>query len=702
MTTTASSLAKLPLSALRQLMRGAERRRAAPVIRRQSRETNVFPQSFSQQRQWFLEQLMPGAVYNVPQALRVRGRLDVGVLERCFETIMTRHESLRTVFRVIDGKPCQEVLPALPLSLAQHDLRTLSAEDRAREAERLLRSEAEARFDIEAGPLWRHALIRLAEEEHLLIVTMHHIVSDGWSFRVAIRELAQLYPALSAGAESPLPPLSCQYVDYSAWQAEWLEGERSQQQIAYWRERLAGAPPVLELPTDFPRPARQTTRGAVHEFALPPALVSELRRLAERDHATLFMVLSGTLALLLARVSGERDVCLGTPVANRVAPELEQLIGLFINTVVLRCDTSPDSSFREYLQRIRETTLRAYDHQDVPFDRLVEELRIDRNLAYSPLFQVLIVQTENQLDAVQLPGLQLEPVSVHSGAAQFDLSFYLTTSEDGLFGTVEYNADLFLPETIASLVRHFTELLARLPNGADRPLRELEREIPAATLRVVIASSFTAEPVRESLTHWLDATRIPHRVQFAPYGQVLQSLLAGQGALATNPDGVNAILLRPEDWAQGIPDAAERCAAVSDNLRDFAEALRRAAPGLASPTLILLCPPSAALARDERAAQALARIEAEFMERLNGVPGVHVFASDHALRGFSLREITAAQSDELGHVPYTSAYFAALGTTLARELVRLGLPRGGAQRDSAPLSPEHVPSLSKGAPRHAS
>ena len=317
----------------------------------------LFPTSFAQQRLWFLDQLAPGSpLYNMPAAVRLPPEPDVEALRRVLAEIVRRHEALRTTFVAIDGEPLQVVAPSLDLPMPELDLRDHAAGDREQEARRIIAEEAGRPFDLARGPLVRTSVLHLADDDHLLLLTIHHIVSDGWSMEVLSRELTELYAAEVGDRPSELPELEVQYTDYAVWQRRWLRGDALEEQLAYWRRRLEGAPPLHELPTDHPRPARQAFRGASLPVHVGPSLTASLRALADRDGATLFTVLLAAFGVLLHRHSGQEDLVIGTPVANRVATETEPLIGFFVNTLALRLDLTGDPTFGELMRRVRETT----------------------------------------------------------------------------------------------------------------------------------------------------------------------------------------------------------------------------------------------------------------------------------------------------------------------------------------------------------
>jgi len=469
-----------------------ETRGAAPPARlivRRERPEEPSPLSFGQQQLWFMEQMGPGtAVYNLPAAIRCEGDLAVGVLARCLAEIERRHEALRTRFAVVDGLPSQIVVPAADgraTGLPVRDLMGLPEEKREAEASRLTAAEARRPFDLGAGRLLRAALVRLAPRRHLLLLTLHHLGADAWSVGLLIRELAALYPAFAAGRPSPLPEPEVQYADFARWQRTRLQGENREQLLAYWRERLqglgepgdAGEQAGFTLPADNPRPAVQTFRGAVERVEIDPGAVAALRRLATAHGTSLFTALLAVWSALLARWADGEDVVVGTVAADRPDVALEGLIGLFINPVVLRTDLGGDPTFKEALARVRETTLGAFSHADLPFQQLVEALQPARDLSRSPLFQIFFSLTNVGLPVLELPGLTMQPLEVHTGTTEFDLAVYLTDSstgpQAGVGGWIAYNADLFTAATVRRLADRFAAFAAAAAADPGRRLSGL-------------------------------------------------------------------------------------------------------------------------------------------------------------------------------------------------------------------------------------
>jgi natural product biosynthesis luciferase-like monooxygenase protein/amino acid adenylation domain-containing protein/FkbM family methyltransferase len=437
-------------------------------------ELFVIPTSFAQQRFWFLDQLEPGnPTYNISAAFSLEGRLDTKALERSLNEVVRRHESLRTAFALVDGRPMQLIAPSRKLEMRVIDLQHMETRERDARVRESAAEEARRGFDLREGPLLRASVLRLGAERHVLLLTLHHIVADAWSVGVLVRELGALYAAYGKGEESPLPELPVQYADYAVWQRQRLTAATLEAQLAYWKRQLAGAPAVLELPADRPRAAGGGLRGAKQSFELSAELSAALRRLSRGEGVTLFMTLLAAFNLLLQRYTGQDDILVGTPVAGRTRPETKELIGLFVNTLVLRTDLSGDPTFRELLSRVRATAVEAYAHQDVPFERLVEELNVERSLSRSPLFQVMFALNNTPQDEFQLPGLKSTRLDTESDTAKFDLTLTLLEQGELLTGTLKYNSDLFEPDTIGRMLAHWERLLAGVVTSPDTPVSVL-------------------------------------------------------------------------------------------------------------------------------------------------------------------------------------------------------------------------------------
>ncbi|MEM9905083.1 MAG: condensation domain-containing protein, partial [Cyanobacteria bacterium P01_D01_bin.44] len=445
-----------------------------PKIRPQSRESGAYPLSFAQQRLWFLEQLEPGnPFYNQPAAAYLTGTLNLAVLEQSLNEVGRRHGALRTTFSLIEEKPVQVIQPTLNLRLPVIDLRELPQAKAESQVRHLVAEEGQRPFNLSASPLLRGMLLQLDEAEYVLLLTMHHIISDGWSTGIFLRELAVLYEAFLDKKPSPFPDLPVQYVDFAVWQRQWLQGDVLETQLAYWRQQLDDSPAVLQLPMAHSRPAIQTFRGANQSLKLSKDLTKALKALSREENATLFMTLLAAFKTLLYRYTGQGDILVGSPIANRNRSEIEGLIGFFVNTLVMRTDLGGSPSFRELLVRVRKVALDAYAHQDLPFEQVVNALRLQRDLSYTPLFQVLFEFGNVPMSALELPELKLRPLKAESGAAKFDLSLSMRESGQELIGNLEYSTDLFDTDAIARILSHFQTLLESIVANPDQRLEDL-------------------------------------------------------------------------------------------------------------------------------------------------------------------------------------------------------------------------------------
>ncbi|HKI06704.1 MAG TPA: amino acid adenylation domain-containing protein [Thermoanaerobaculia bacterium] len=548
------------LSARRLELLRAMRREQGLASAREERiprrpEEAAYPLSFSQQRLWFLDRLQPGsAAYNLPTALRLQGPLDVPALERALAGVALRQAALRTVFTVKDGEPEQRVVQPAPVPIPVVDLGGLPPADRERTIRRRVTAEARRPFDLARGPLFRFTLLRLGLADHVALVTLHHIVSDAWSMEVFVRELVTLYRGTA------LPGLPIQYTDFASWQRDWAQGGGLDEQLSYWRQRLAGAPTALELPTDRLRSAVPSFRGASERLALPPALSAGLQDLVRREDATPFMAVLALLAALLRRHTGQDDLLIGSPIANRQRPEVEGLVGFFSNTVVLRAELGGDPTFRELLGRARETILGAYARQDLPFERLVEELQPERSLGHTPLFQVMLVhQAAASAAPPELSELKISRLPAGSGVARIDLALTAFQGESRLNLLAEYAADLFDPTTVRRLLVRLEALAEAAAADPERRLSELP-VFPESERHQVLAGwndwhLGNAEPHPQPLLHRLfeaQVARGPQRVALSwggesvTYGELnhrANALARHLRTLGVKPDSVVALCM---------------------------------------------------------------------------------------------------------------------------------------------------------------
>ena len=420
-----------------------------------------------------MEQLEPGStVYNICRASQLTGQLNIGALESSLTEILSRHEILRSQIGIVDGRPVQVVVAAPRFAVRVIDLRSLTEPERVREVRDRIKAEAEWQFDFSAGLFFRAVLLQINDDQHILILTTHHIVSDGWSMGILTRELWTLYEAYTKGKPYILQDLPVQYADYAVWQREWLQGDVLESQLSYWKEQLKELP-ILNLPTDHPRPVKQSFRGTRQSLSLPESLTKAVNELSGRDGVTQFMTLLAAFQVLVYRYSGQEDVVVGLPIANRNRTEIEGLIGFFVNTLVLRTDLSEKPTFKVLLQRVRDVCLEAYAHQDLPFEKLVEELRPERDLSRNPLFQVMFVLQNTPRPLPHPAGLSIERVDVLAATSPFDLSLYLRERDGKLIGFFEYNTDLFEPSTIERMIGHFETLLKGIVADPEQPISTL-------------------------------------------------------------------------------------------------------------------------------------------------------------------------------------------------------------------------------------
>ncbi|MCA1991713.1 MAG: condensation domain-containing protein [Coleofasciculus sp. S288] len=453
--------------------------RLEDVIPRRSSSTPA-PLSFAQQRLWFLNQLDPDNIsYNEHGAIQLTGSLDVASLEQSLNQIVQRHDALRTTFEMVEGQPIQVIHPNLTLTLPVVNLCQLPEPEQKREVQRLTTEQSQQPFDLVQGPLLRWMLLQLGQQEYILLFTVHHIVFDGWSIGVLFREITTLYEAFSTGKPSPLPELPIQYADFASWQQQWLQGEVLDAQLAYWKQQLENLP-MLQFPTDLPRPAVQTFRGARRYVVLPKVLSEKLKILSQQEGVTLFMTLLATFKILLHYYTEQDDIVIGTDVANRNRVEIEGLIGFFVNQLVLRTDLSGNPTFRELLGRVRDVTVGAYAHQELPFEKLVEVLNPERTLSLQPLFQVKCVLRNTQIKPLDLLGLSARFLQSETQSAKFDLLLNLEDTEQGLISQWEYKTNLFDAATITQILEHFETLLNTVVSQATVRLNTLKEILSEA------------------------------------------------------------------------------------------------------------------------------------------------------------------------------------------------------------------------------
>ncbi|MER7455989.1 condensation domain-containing protein [Micromonospora sp. NPDC126480] len=640
----------------------------------------------AQERLWFLDQLDPGdPVYAIPFALRITGPLDPDALRDAVNQVVDRHDALRTTFRAVAGQPRQVVHDRLPIPVPRTDLRQLAEPDRTARTRELVAQHCRHRFVLTEGPLLAARLLTLADDDHLLLVTVHHIVFDGWSTAIFTADLAACYAAATAGRAAELPPLPVRYADWADRERRLVDGPAVADQLDWWRDRLSGAPALSTFAADRPRGAAavddvpdgdggpppgspsDTSGHGQRPVHFPAGLAARLGALARQHGTTVNTVLLSGLAALLYRHTGQPDILLGTPVAGRTTAEVEPMIGCFANTVVLRIDLTGDPDVGELIRRTHRTVGDAYARQDVPYVRVVEAVAPPRDPGHNPLFQIMFSVTALGEESHRAGPVTMRPEPVEGFATDFDLFFALTDGADGIAGTAGYDARLFLPGTVDTIV---ARLAAVLTDFAEHPELTLDRLPSLRRRRITVAASFTGEPVRAPLRFWCDFLRVPAEIGLKQYGEVLPHLLAGDAA----PDGT-VCLLRWEDWLRHGDEVAPQPATelLDRVVADLGTALAALRGRTAAPVLVGLCPPSAAYA-GQPWTRLFARLDDELARICRQLPDV-TFLPPAAWSGrYPVAAIHDPQGDKLGQVPYTADFFAAIGTVVARELARCWTP----------------------------
>ena len=649
------------------------------------------PLSFSQNRLWFIDQLEPGSpAYHVATTLKLTGPLDVSALEQGLQMIVDRHEALRTRFPAVDGNPIQVIDPALKIELRMVDLSQLLQSDRESRCSQHLKEAAQEPFNLATGPLIRTLLVRINDQEHSLLAVMHHIISDGWSLGVLFHELELAYQSITGTAPVTMPDLRIQYADYAQWQQQTVVGENLDANLNWWKTKLEHAPASLQLPVDETRQdIPSILRGATRAVTLPAELTAQMQALSRTHAATPFMTLLSGILILLHRWTRQTDLVIGTVVAGRTARETENLIGCFMNFVPIRTRlTGPAESGLELLEQVKTNVLESYAHQDCPFDKIVEAINPDRRLNQNPLYNVgLLLQNypRNVFKAGPLTGAMQ---TIRTDTALLDLRFIAEETGNELAVYCEYDTGLFHADTIDALLESLVSVLQSFVANPSKGLRNfslsdrLQRQYDAVQARrqtqtITIAGTFTCEPIADSLQFWMEKLELPVVTRFAAYNQVFQELLDPSGSFATNTSGLNAILLRLQDWLRNLPDTASSPDLVKVHLQqtsnELVAGLKRAAAQSGTPFLVCFCPS----ALRENAApwrQLLAETETELASLLKGLTGVHVIESDETLRLYPVKEVDDPGGDELGHIPYSTEFYAALGTMIARRFHALKRP----------------------------
>ena len=663
----------------RMRKQAAARSTIAPPIRPRPSGA-VAPLSFSQQRLWLIHQLDPQShLYNVPRAVRMKGCIQPALLQTSLNEIVRRHEVLRTTFVAQVEQPVQKVAEQLHVALPITDLSALETSKQESEIRRLGLEEYRKPFDLAAGPLIRARLIRLSESDHVLVLVMHHIVSDGWTGGLLFEELGALYASQVSGTVSQLPELAIQYADYSTWQREWIKGPVLDNALAFWREHLDGAPAVLELPFDRPRAERSNYRGRKTSLLLSQTLSEELKSFSQQHAMTMFATMMAGLKILLYRWGGQEDLVVGTVSANRNQVEVEKLIGCFMNFLVLRDTISADNSGDDFLLNVNQTILAGFGHQECPFEKLIEALNPQRAMNVNPLYNVALLMQNFPEMAFRTPTLEARFIDLETEVAFLDLRYVASETASGIHIECEYNSDLFDAETVEQTLKGYRSVLEQLVRQPQTKLADFQiPEALTAQARVAkkreakqtiaISSTFTAEPVEEPLEFWMRQLGIRSRIEFAPYNQVFQQLLDPSSLTAQNSSGVNVMLVRLEDWAGQHGDSPDGRREIERNVRELSDAIHRAVERSTTPYIVCVCPPSPGLLATSESAEFFRSMEGLLLGLLKDVPGVHLATSSELSDLYPVKNYYDEYAEKLGRIPYTPEFFTALGTMIARRM----------------------------------
>ena len=634
------------------------------------------PLSFAQEQLWVLGQVEDlGSAYDIPMAIRLKGSLNADALQRSLTEILRRHDVLRARIDPTADDPVQIIDAPAAYRLDTTDLSRLGEGEGAAALAQRISGFVSEPFVLTDGSLFRAHLVKLSVDEHILLFNIQHIVFDGWSRGVLSRELAALYSAYSLGLPSPLSELPLQYADYAIWQRERLQGRVIAEHIAYWRAKLSGAPPFLDLPTDRARPPVKSFRGDRVSLQLPRELSDRIKDVATSEAVTPYMFMLSAFLVLLSWWSGQRDIVVGTPVANRTRLELEGLIGLVANILVLRVDISPDSSFTALLARVREVALDAYSHDELPFEKLVEVLHPRRDLSRQPLVQVLFALQNVPVDKLEMSGLDANWTDISSVTSKFDLSVYLYEMEEGVSGCFEFAAELFSQSTVEQMILDFRAVLEAVVAAPRRPLVDLWNAIAPLGVQIAISSSFTADVAVDPLLQWTERIGLTSSVRMTGFDQVFQALLAAP-SFTQERHQFHVILLRLEDWGRrqegsnGSGDGTMTIDVdlVERNVLEFVDRLGVASQIGRGYCLVGICPQSPGTVTSALSSQ-LAVIEARLTKAIQDLPRVLIVPVATTLEAFGVSSFHDSYLDEMARIPYSENFFFAAATAIMRSVL---------------------------------
>jgi FkbH-like protein len=644
------------------------------------------PVSFEQERLWVAEQLKPtGTASNIGViGVQLTGQLNITALEQSLNSIVQRHEILRTTFAMVEGHLVQRIAPHINWTLPVVDCQNMEKSKQSSVIVQITKEEGQQPFNLSQGPLWRFKLLRLGESEHLLLLIINHIICDGLSLMLFLRELSILYEAFCLDKPSPFPKISIQYGDFVVWQRQWLKSKGLEKSLTYWKKRLDGMPPLLKLPIDRPRPLLRNFKTAQKLFQLSANLLSEIQQLSEKQNVTNFTILMAGFKALLYQYSGQEDIIVGSPTSGRVHQKVESLIGLFSYPLVLRTDLSGNPSFLELLGRVRNTLVDAYSHKHIPLEKVVEVVEPERSPQYNPLIQVVFSFVKH-LDSINLPNLTLTLLAeAIRTPTDLDLFLRMYQVDDVLHGAVEYQTDIFDAKTIETFVNSYCQILEQGVQFPETKLREFElshklnlkdtRQLETQR-KLAISATFTAEPVADSLDFWLKALEFDYQIEFALYNQVFQQLLNPDSLFAQNQQGINIILVRFEDWLRFADESKEQgdmltrfYQEIERNVQELILALKGAAARISCHHLVFLCPAAPVTVATQERATFLQQMEAKIVEELNDITGISVITTTGLTTTYSVTTFYNPEGDKFGHIPFTPLFFTVLGTMIARKI----------------------------------
>ncbi len=627
-----------------------------------------FPLSYSQQSMWFYDQLVKGnPAFNISNAVKITGDLNINALENAINELVIRHEALRTTFRSTDGNPVQEVKAEIKAELCKTHLENTYGETRLKD---LLKEEARRVFNLETGPLFRFHLFILGEEEYVLTMVIHHVISDGWSNTVLVGELFTLYKAGIQGVVHGLPMPSVQFADYAYWERNRLQGELLETLLSYWEKQLANTS-TLVLPLDRERSTVRAFEGGYEPVVISPELTKKINSVCKNKSVTQFILILAAFKALLYRYSEQQDICIGTVVANRNRKELERAVGFFMNTLALRTQIEGDSTVAEILERVKKTTYDAFVYQELPFDKMVEELKPLREDGVNPFFQVMFILQNTQKVDFELPGVKMQPLDIESGMAPFDLRLQLTETQEGLKGGFDYNLSIFDSSTIRNMVRHLISTLECIVENQEQKINQLsifthEDIKNLHKLKIAVAATFTAEPVEAYINWWCKQFGIKNEVVFAPYNQVFQQLL-DETSLITVNDGINIMLIRFEDWLRNnMSDDAEQIKKLEENYSNLLTIFKSKAKRI--PYFVAVFPVCRYSNISQRVSNYIEDMNNRWKLVLEDMENVYVMDCRNLDEQFVIDTVFDSLKDTEAHMPFSDMYFRALGTFAARKI----------------------------------